>query len=201
MKTTIMARRRIKISLTEEIEKEYGKKKSFPKYTTQIMNLANQNAQGTRPRVVGQMSELIQECPYNTYEGWEKWYLEKNPEAIHNATRKIIDMVDNLREAINLIDEDMVKEWVEDLVLVKTATGFIIQELILKKLSEVENCDYRLATPDDESQGIDGYLGGQPVSIKPDNYDSKRSTVRNSIKVKMINYTIKTQDLIITWDG
>jgi hypothetical protein len=39
----------------------------FPKYTTQIMNLANQNAQGTRPRVVGQMSELVQQCPKDGY--------------------------------------------------------------------------------------------------------------------------------------
>lgn len=37
-----------------------GKTVEFPKYTTQIMNLANQNAQGTRPNVVGQMSELIE---------------------------------------------------------------------------------------------------------------------------------------------
>lgn len=33
----------------------------FPKYVTQIINLANQNAQATRPRVVGQLSDLIQE--------------------------------------------------------------------------------------------------------------------------------------------
>ena len=32
----------------------------FPTYTTQLLNLANQNAQGTRPKVVGQMSDLIQ---------------------------------------------------------------------------------------------------------------------------------------------
>ena len=35
----------------------------FPKYTTQLMNIAGQNSQATRPRVVGQMSELIQEFP------------------------------------------------------------------------------------------------------------------------------------------
>ena len=35
------------------------KKTAFPKYTTQLMNLANQTAQGTRPKVVGQMSELF----------------------------------------------------------------------------------------------------------------------------------------------
>jgi hypothetical protein len=36
---------------------------SFPKYTTKLMNLANQNAQGTRPQIVGQMSELIHSAP------------------------------------------------------------------------------------------------------------------------------------------
>lgn len=34
---------------------------SFPKYTSQLINWANQNAQGTRPVVVGQMSELFPE--------------------------------------------------------------------------------------------------------------------------------------------
>lgn len=45
----------------EDLAKDIvSKVELFPKYTTQIMNLANQNAQGTRPAVVGQMSELIQ---------------------------------------------------------------------------------------------------------------------------------------------
>lgn len=43
----------------------------FPKYTTQILNLANQNAQATRPKVVGQMSELIKEFTGRTLEEWE----------------------------------------------------------------------------------------------------------------------------------
>lgn len=33
----------------------------FPKYTSQLINWANQNAQRTRPVVVGQMSELFPE--------------------------------------------------------------------------------------------------------------------------------------------
>ena len=43
----------------------------FPKYATQIMNLANQNAQGTRPRIVGQQTELIRAFPGNTRQEWE----------------------------------------------------------------------------------------------------------------------------------
>ena len=43
----------IKIKNEELIQELIGETKDFPKYTTQLMNLANQNAQGTRPRVVG----------------------------------------------------------------------------------------------------------------------------------------------------
>ena len=32
---------------------------AFPKYTSQLINWANQNAQGTRPKVVGQLSDLF----------------------------------------------------------------------------------------------------------------------------------------------
>ncbi len=61
----------------------------FPKYATQILNLANQNAQGTRPSVVGQMSDLIQEFSGQTIDEWEQWYLDKYPDAIQNATEKM----------------------------------------------------------------------------------------------------------------
>ena len=39
---------------------------SFPKYTSQLINWANQNAQGTRPRIVGQISELFPEFTKST---------------------------------------------------------------------------------------------------------------------------------------
>jgi hypothetical protein len=54
----------------------------FPRYTTQLINLANQNAQGTRPKVVGQMSELIQHFTGKTLTEWEQWYLKRKPDAI-----------------------------------------------------------------------------------------------------------------------
>src|SRR4030043_1002858 len=107
----------IKIKNNELIRELIGEVKEFPRYTTQILNLANQNSQGTRPRVVGQLSELIKECPEKTYEGWKNWYLAKHPKAIENASGKINEMVNNLKEAIQKIDKTMIKKWVEDLVL------------------------------------------------------------------------------------
>jgi hypothetical protein len=44
----------------------------FPKYTTQLINLASQNAQATRPKVVGQMSELIKQFPKTHWQEWEE---------------------------------------------------------------------------------------------------------------------------------
>ena len=146
----------------------------FPKYVTQILNLANQIAQATRPRVVGQMSELIKEFDGKTLEEWESWYLKRYPDAVDRATRKILSMVENFREAIGKIDENMVKQWVRDLVIVKTFLGLRFQEAVLKKLSEEFGLDYRLASPEEEKRGIDGYIGNLPVSLKPKSYDSKK---------------------------
>lgn len=160
---------------------------NFPKYSTQILNLANQNAQGTRPIVVGQMSDLIQEFSGQTLKEWEEWYLRKHPNAIDKASEKIKEMVDNFREVIEKIDDDMIKNWVTDLVIVKTFIGLRFQEAILAKASELYQKDYRLAHPEEESKGIDGFVGDLPVSIKPESYQSKKS-ISESIKVSIIYY-------------
>ena len=57
-----------KIKNAELIKEISGEAKTFPKDTTQIINLANQNSQRTRPKV-GHLSELIQECPHKESSG------------------------------------------------------------------------------------------------------------------------------------
>ncbi len=151
----------------------------FPKYASQLINLANQNAQGTRPKVVGKMSELIKEFTGKTIDEWEEWYLSKYPDSINRATQKIMEMIQNFKEVINQIDEEMIRQWVRDLVIVKTFVGLRFQEAILKKVAEVFDTDYRLPSPEEESRGIDGYIKGLPVSLKPTTYQSKKGLVEN----------------------
>ena len=177
----------IKIKNEELVRELVGDVKNFPKYTTQLINLANQNAQGTRPRVVGQLSELINECPEKTYEGWKKWYLMKHPHAIEDATEKINVMVENLKNAIGLIDKEMIKKWVEDLVLEKTFIGLRFQEAILKRAAKMKNEHWRYANPEEESKGVDGFIGDVAVSIKPITYKTKNA-LQEEIKVPIIFY-------------
>ena len=157
----------LKISYEKITQDIVGKALSFPKYTTQIMNLANQNAQGTRPSVVGQMSELIKKSNNANYDDWVSWYKDKMPHAIEDATDKIYAMVSKIRdEAIPQITRDMVKQWVGDLVLTKTFVGFRFQESILRTVAEIKKQPYKSASSREESQGVDGYIGTTPVSIK-----------------------------------
>lgn len=159
----------------------------FPKYAAPLINLANQYAQGTRPKIVGQMSELIQEFEGKTLAQWEKWYLEKKPDAIRNATERILEMLKNLRNTINKIDRPLVEEWVKDLVVVKTFLGLRFQEAILRKGAEIKKTNYRLSEPEEEAKGIDGYIGEIPVSIKPYTYESK-AALPEQIAIKIIFY-------------
>ena len=163
-----------KIKFQDVASDVIGETFKFPKYTTQIMNLANQNAQGTRPKVVGQMSDLIEEFPDKSYEEWVEWYKNRYPNTIEIATNKVYEMIENLKEAIKLIDRDLVRVWVEDLTLTKTYIGFRFQKSILKKIATLKGQKYRLSTPVEESQGIDGFIGDTAVSIKPITYKTKK---------------------------
>lgn len=186
---------KIKLKNAEIQEYVNAPASAFPKYTTQLMNVANQNSQATRPRHVGQLSELIQEFPGQTFEEWVTWYREQYPDAIDEATDRIISMIENFNEAVEKIDRAMVKSWVKDLVLVKTFAGLRFQEAILKKLAEVKGCDYRLAEPHEESQGIDGFVGEEAYSIKPTTYDAMQ-TLAESIAVKIIFYEKKKDGVV-----
>ena len=145
----------------------------FPKYTSQLLNLANQNAQGTRPSVVGQMSNLINEAGAASASEWQKWYEQQKPEAIAEAVRRIEDMIEKLRVALEQIDRDLIEAWVRDLVVSKTFAGFRGQDAVLAELSVRFNLPLRAATAADEAQGIDGYIGSQAVQVKPATYRVK----------------------------
>jgi uncharacterized protein YukE len=190
---------KIKIPNAQVQELLSGKKYSYLKYATQIMNLANQNAQGTRARVVGQMSDLIQQFEGATLADWENWYLQSYPKAIDDASDKVWEMVKAFQESIKEIDRDTVRQWVEELVIVKTFAGLKFQQAILKAVALKYNKEYRLATPAEESKGIDGVIGDIAVSIKPITYKTKWG-LNEVIDVPIIFYDKRKSEIVIEFD-
>ncbi|WP_457641123.1 MjaI family restriction endonuclease [Persephonella sp.] len=106
-------------------------------------------------------------------------------------------MIDNFRKVINQIDEDIIRQWVRDLVIVKTFIGLRFQEAILRKIADKFGTNYRFATPEEESKGVDGYIGNIPVSLKPITYKQKEM-LPEEIEVDIIYYEKQKDGLKIT---
>ncbi|MGQ9782170.1 MAG: MjaI family restriction endonuclease, partial [Nitrososphaeria archaeon] len=95
-------------------------KTELPKYVSPLMNLANRYAQGTRPKAVGKMTELIKVGSHRNFSGCKKWYFNECQDAIYNATDRIMGVIENFKDVLDRLDRKSVNKWVEDLVLVKT---------------------------------------------------------------------------------
>lgn len=172
----------------------------FPKYVTQLLNLVNSNAQGTRPSVVGQMTELLTKSKARTVAEWRSYYDEKMPNGIAAATDKIKQKLVEMQSAMASITDDMVKDWVEDLVYIKTFTGLRVQDVILSYLAQqMGDVEYRVATAVEESQGIDGWIKDHPIQVKPSTYEESMASFSEVIKVPIVYYEKKREGLFIKY--
>ncbi|MCM1140453.1 MAG: MjaI family restriction endonuclease [Muribaculum sp.] len=191
--------KKVKISNSDIEKLSNASQYPFPKYATQIINLLNSNAQGTRPAVVGQMSELIQEFDGKTLKEWIEWYSSKQPDAVAKATDKIFNMYQLMCEAFAAIDRPMIEAWVKDLVYNKTYCGLKFQSAIIAFLAGQYNKEWRLADVEEEAQGIDGFVGDIPVQIKSITYKSGARLGEN-IEIPIVYYDKRKDGINITFN-
>lgn len=164
------------------------KPKTLPTYSASIINLVNGWAKGTDNNVVGQMTELVEHFPYKDYDKWRKWYLKEHPYSIDEATKLIMAKLKDVAKAFNNIDEKQVRIWVDDLVIDKSFWGLKIQEAIILKLQGMTGEKCRLANAQEESKGIDGFIGKLPVQIKPSSYKTAINVKKETLRAKTIYY-------------
>lgn len=191
--------KKIKIKNSEVEQLSNASHYDFPKYTTQIINLVNSNAQGTRPDVVGQMSELIQEFDGNSLQEWIQWYSSKYPNAVKNASDKIYSKFLEMKSAVNTVNREMIEAWVKDLVYTKTFCGLKFQSAIIAFIAGKVGKDWRLATVEEESKGIDGIIGNTPVQIKSVTYKLE-ARLAETIDVPIVYYDKKKDGISIEYD-
>lgn len=168
-------------------------------YIGSVINLANSFSQATRPRNVGQMSDLIQEYRNAnlkpSVDGWKQFYDESvGLSKIDEAVDKIWDYVQRIRINLDSLTRDDVYVWTEDLIVNKTFSGLQLQ---LDILEIVADNDYRLATVEEEAKGIDGYVDGEPVSIKPHTYKKTIQSGKESIPYRILYYKQTKNGLVV----
>lgn len=191
--------KKFKISNDEVANLSNAPHYEFPKYVTQFINLANSNAGGTRPKVVGQMSELVKEFDGKSIDEWIAWYTERYPNAINDATEKVWTIYETMKGAFNTITKDMVENWVKDLVYGKTYCGIRFQTAIISAIANQLNKDWREANPDEEAKGIDGFIGGKPLQIKASTYKLE-AHLSEVIDVPIVYYDKKKDGISIEYN-
>ena len=191
--------KKFKISNDEVANLSNAPHYEFPKYVSQFVNLANSNAGGTRPKVVGQMSELVKEFDGKSIDEWIAWYTERYPNAINDATEKVWTMYETMKGAFNTITKDMVENWVKDLVYGKTYCGIRFQTAIISAIANQLNKDWREANPDEEAKGIDGFIGGKPLQIKASTYKLE-AHLSEVIDVPIVYYDKKKDGISIEYN-
>jgi hypothetical protein len=170
-------------------------------YIGSVINLGNSFSQATRPKNVGQLSELIQifrdsDCEHSIG-GWEQFYDEKIGKCkIEDASDKIWNYVQRIKENLNRLTKEDVYAWTKDLIIDKTFSGLQLQLDILEMVCD--NGDYRLANSEEEAKGIDGFVNGEPVSIKPHTYKKTIQSGKESIQYRIIYYKQTKNGLVIT---
>lgn len=170
------------------------------KYVGSVINLGNSFSQATRPSNVGQISDLIQEYRNSTtehsVEGWREFYISKYGEqTIKDASDKIADCVDKIIENLKSLTREDIYNWTEDLIITKSFDGLQIQLEVLQMVAEET---YRLATSEEESKGIDGYVDGVAVSIKPHTYKKTINSGKESIPYKILYYKKTKNGLVVS---
>ena len=173
-----------------------GDRSPYKPYETVLLNPANMFSRATRPEHVGEMTKLIRRCPCDDYEGWCEWYLELHPSAIDEATCRIVSKLEQFRNVISELDSSTVRRWVTELILEKTYVGLHTERAILTEAAKRLGKPYRASSAGDESKGIDGYIGDQPVSVKPTSYKNDQSRLEK-IEAPIIWYETEKSGALV----
>lgn len=191
--------KKLKILNAEVAELSNAPQYEFPKYVTQVINLVNSNAGGTRPKVVGQMSELVKEFDGKNIDEWIEWYTKRYPNAVNDATEKIWTMYETMKGAFNTITKEMIENRVKDLVYTKTFCGLKFQTAIISAIANQLGKNWREATPEEEAQGIDGFIGDKPLQVKAATYKLEER-LSEIIEVPIVYYDKKKDGISIEYN-
>jgi hypothetical protein len=169
----------------------------FPLNTKPILNIATQNSQCTRKTVVGSMKELFIEFQDadvgRSVDDWERWYLSNGGiKKIQDATDKLFAYLNKMPLDHKVFTRKIAEDYILDLVINKTHYGMSGEYYAVLATANYFELDYRFSTADEESQGIDAWIGDKPVQVKPHDSVAKHH-VRN---VADVNKT-----LVITYEA
>jgi transcription elongation factor Elf1 len=141
-----------------------------------ILNNAYNQSCNSGGKTLGNMSEITSEFDGGSYDDFIDFYYEN-----HNGKQKRTDaikkMSENLIKRVRAIGGELSKDdaidWSRTYIqsmLVNSYRGFIDEARAIELVAEDIDESWNVADPEMESDGVDGYIGGQSVQVKPTSY-------------------------------
>lgn len=189
----------IKLTATDFKGVVRRERSNFPLNTKPILNIATQNSQCTRPKIVGSMKEFFTEFLQSrcglSVDDWEQFYRqEKNgTERIRVAAAKLHDYLNKMPLDHSVFTFELAEQYISDLVINKTHYGMSGEYYAVVAAAAHFGQSYRFSTAEEETQGIDAWIGATPVQVKPHDSVAKHH-VRNNAdvnKTMVITYEAK----------
>lgn len=175
----------------------------YETYVRPLLNLANQYSHATRPAQLGistsEESKRFQDQHDQPAPSDWRAYLndEYDMDAIlDEATDQMQEKIDEFRAVLDNVDRSVIRKWLKELIYQKSFEGHAIEERVMLEAANHYGVRFERNTKSDEQDGIDGYLGGQPVSVKPVSYFDKNELPEH-IDVPMLVYSIQDGQLQI----
>ena len=108
-------------------------------------------------------------------------------------------MYETMKSAFNTITKEMVENWVKDLIYGKTFCGLKFQTAIISAIANQLDKSCREANPEEEAQGIDGFIGDKPLQIKSATYKLE-ARLSETIDVPIVYYDKKKDGINIEYN-
>lgn len=201
-------KRECKIKIAEVSKVNGTSAPKLPKYSSSVINSASGYARATRPANVGQVSDEIQKFrndpnfPGHTLADWKQWHINnhENGKGIERAIDEAWEKFQTMLQALSNVTKDDVRNWMEDFVYQKTYDGLMVQQAIIEAIANDLQVTWRLASPEEESQGIDGFINEHPVQIKADSYKQTGKRKNEEISCQVVYYKKENKDILYEYE-
>lgn len=138
-----------------------------------ILNNAYNQSCNSGTKTLGDMSKITSEFDGGSFDDFlNYYYIEHDGEQARISA--IERMADNLVSRVESVGGELERheaiKWSRkyvDSMIVNSYKGFMSEEKALNLVAAEREESWRTAPPEEESEGIDGYVGGKSVQVKP----------------------------------
>jgi hypothetical protein len=145
----------------------------FPTYSKPILNIATQNSQATRVKYVGSMkeqfSDFLKRPGEKGVKEWEDYYYDHcdGRNKIEASAQRVLEMINKMPLDRSVFNFDLCRMYIEDLAINKTHYGMSGEYYSVLAVAKYFNLPHRFSNAEEESQGIDAFIGQYPAQVKP----------------------------------